>query len=30
MFQSKKEDGKIVNIFYECERCAGCLLSVYS
>ena len=29
MFQSKKEEGKTVNIFYECERCVGCLLSVY-
>jgi len=29
MFQSKKEDDKIVNIFYECERCVGCLLSEY-
>ena len=29
-FKVKKEDDKIINIFYECERCAGCLLSVYS
>lgn len=29
MFQSKKEDGKTVNIFYECGRCVGYLLSVY-
>jgi len=30
MFQSKKEDDKTVNIFCECERCVGCLLSAHS